>query len=389
MLRAVCLAMTMLVLPLESVSAEAPPDPGANAALKYWQAFSTLPRFTETEQKKLGESLTRPLDEHAQQLVTKAAYSLRMMHHGAALPRCDWGVGYEEEGLSVLCPHGEAARVLSSLACLRARLRFKEGKSAEALSDIVAAMTLARHVSRDGPFFMVLHGYAIEHRMIETLALHLPKLDAKRIKDLKRRLDALPLGGRPATGMKFEEEFALDWFVRYVKEAKDKDSLLALLTRALDTPEKGRAFLAECGGSAEGVLKFAEETRRSYARMAKKLDLPPDQVATEFEREEMKQAGNPVFKIIFPALVKVRLQQARIDVRRALLSAALAVQVGGRDALRNHPDPMVGGPFDYGAFEGGFELRSTWKLDDSFRSKWKLDERIVHPLTLTVGRRGN
>src|SRR5690348_15683673 len=51
MLRAVCLAMSVLVLPLELATAEAPPDAGANAALKYWQAFATLPRFTDNEQK--------------------------------------------------------------------------------------------------------------------------------------------------------------------------------------------------------------------------------------------------------------------------------------------------------------------------------------------------
>jgi hypothetical protein len=362
---------------LDLATAEAPPDTSANAALKYWQAFATLPRFTDEEQKKkLAESLSKPLDAQARQMVARAAYSLRMLRYGAALPRCDWGIAYEDEGLSVLCPHGDAARVLCNLACLSARIHFEEDRDAEAIGDLIAAMTLGRHISRDGPFFMLLHGYAIEHRAIETLALYLPKLDAKRIENLKMRLDALPTGGRPATAIKFEEIFALDWFVRHVRATKDKDSLLALLNRALDTPEKARAFLAECGGNAEGVLQCAEETRRAYALMAKKLDLPPDQVAKEFEREEKKLAGNPVFKILFPALLKVRLRQARVDVRRALLSAALAVRLNGRDALKNHPDPVVGGPFDYEAFEGGFELRS------------KLKEGDDKPVTLTVGRRG-
>jgi hypothetical protein len=369
--------MTVFVLPLGLATADAPSNPDTNAALKYWQAFATLPRFTDAEQKnKLAVSLSKPLDAQARQMVTRAAYSLRMLHYGATLPRCDWGIAYEDEGLSVLCPHSDAARVLANLACLSARVHFEEDRDAEALDDLVAAMTLGRHISRDGPFFMLLTGFAIEHRTIETLAQYMPKLDAKRIENLKRRLDALPAGGRPATAMKFEEVFALDWFVRKVRETKDQDSLLALLTRALDTPEKGRAFLAECGGTTEGVLQFAEETRRSYALMAKKLDLPPDQVAKEFERERKKQAGNPVFRIIFPALVKVRSRQAVIDVRRALMSAALAIRLKGHDALKNHPDPVVGGSIAYEAFDGGFELRS--KLKDG-------DDR---PVTLTVGRRG-
>src|SRR5436190_16580431 len=96
----------------------------------------------------------------------------------------------------------------------------------------------------------------------------------------------------------------------------------------------------------------------------------------EMERETTRQAGNPVFKIFFPALVNVRRAQARTDVRRALLSAALAVRVDGRDTLKNHPDPVAGGSFEYVAFEGGFELQS------------KLMGRDDKPVTLTVGRRG-
>jgi hypothetical protein len=122
--------------------------------------------------------------------------------------------------------------------------------------------------------------------------------------------------------------------------------------------------------------------------MAKKLDLPLDQFEKEWDREVKKQAGNQVFNWVFPALHKVRLAQLRADVRRALLSAAFAVQLDGRDALKNHSDPVVGGPFDYVAFEGGFELRSKWKLDDKLRSKWKLDEQFAKPLALTVGQRG-
>jgi hypothetical protein len=387
-MRALCMAMTILILLLGEASAGAP-DLGANAALKYWQAFATLPRFTEAEQKKLNAGgHTMPLDADARKIVTRAAYALRMLHHGAALPHCDWGIDWKE-GIEVRLPHNDAARTLSSLACLRARLRFEAGRNREGIEDLVAALTLGRHASRDGVFVMVLVGYAIEHRVIETLARYLPKLDASTIKDLKKRLGALPPGGSPATGMRYEEKAFLDWFVRKVKEAKDRDSLLAFLSRIDDSTEKGRAFLEECGGTAKGVLKCADQTRASYARMAKKLELPLDQFVKEDEREVKKQARNPVFRTLFPALNKVRLLQMRADVRRALLSAALAVQLDGPAALKKHPDPVVGGSFEYVAFQGGFELRSKWKLDDKLRAKWKLTKPLDQPVALTVGRRRN
>jgi hypothetical protein len=385
MSRALCLAMTLFVFPLGSASADAPPDLAANAALKYWQAFAQLPKFTDAEQSRLNaEFLTMPLDAQAREWVTRADYALRMLYQGTALPRCDWAIGWKEEGIEALLPQLGAARVLSSLACLRARLRFEEGRKAEAIQDILAALTLGRQASLDGSLIGVLVGYNIEARMSEALALYLPGLNAETIKDLKKRLDALPPGGRPATAMRVCEENTLDWCIRKVKAAKDKEGILAFLSplcgasrdSAENRREKGLAFLKECGGTADSVVKAFEQTRASYELVAKKLDLPPDQFVKHFEQHEMKQAGNPVFKLLFPAIVKVRWAQARADVRRALLVAALAVQLDGRDALKDYPDPVIGGSFEYVAFEGGFELRSKLK---------QADDKLV---ALTVGPRG-
>jgi hypothetical protein len=334
----------------------------------------------------MSEHLTMPLDAPAREIVSKAEYALRMMHHAMALPRCDWGIDWEADGIEVLLPQMGAARVLSSLACLRARMRFEEGRRAEALDDIVAATRMGRQVSRDGSLIGVLVGYSIEGRMYDAVALYLPKLDPGTIKDLKTRLDALPEGGNPATGLRACEEKTLDWFMHKVKSAKDKESLVAVLTPfavlaarpegiAGARAEGGSALLEKCGGTATGVLEFAEAARSSYALMAEKIRLPLAQFEEEFERETARQAGNPVFKLFFPAVAKVRQSQARAEVRRALLSAAFSVQLDGSDALKTHPDPVAGGPFEHTRFSGGFELRSKFGQD-------------AHPLSLTVGRRG-
>jgi hypothetical protein len=380
--RALALTMTILVLPLGRATAEAPPDRGANAALKYWQAFATLPQLSHAEQNKLNaECLSMPLDAHARGLVSQADYALRMMGRGAAVRGCDWGVSWED-GVYVRLPQAQAARALSALACLRARLRFAEGRYAEAGDDVVAAMTLGRHVSQGASFIMVLVGYSIENRMSEALAAHLPQLNAGTVKGLQARLAALPPFGGQAAALRTCEEETLDWFVREVKMAKDEEALLAFLRplfkvadEGRDSPEKATAFLKECGGTAAGVLRYAAQTRPYYESLAKKLDLPPEQFEKEFEREAKRQAGNPVFKLFFPALPQCRWAEARADVRRALLSAAVAVRLDGEGALKKHPDPVGGGPFEYVPFEGGFELRSKWKRDPK-------------PLTLTVGRRG-
>jgi hypothetical protein len=380
MFRALCLATMVVLLPPNAGFADAKLDSDGNAALKYWQAFATLPTFNDAENKKLAEVMTTPLDDLARKIVTDADYSLRMMHYGAMQPRCDWGVGHEE-GIFTRLPQANAARVLASLACLRARMRIEAGQSALAIDDIVSGIALGRHCSLTGTNLMLLVGYAIEHRMIDVLALELLKLDTKLIPDLERRLAALPAGMTLAEATASEQRSFLDWFVRTVKKANDKESLLAALAFVDNEPEgkprspgeKSRAFVEECGGTVEGVLRYSEETRASYGQVRQMLSLPLNQFEKEFEIEAKKRAGNPVFKVFFPAIVKVRRAKARMDVRQAMLSTALGVRQNGLDALKNHADPVVGGPFDYHQFDGGFELRS------------KFMERDDKPVTLTIG----
>jgi hypothetical protein len=382
MLRAVVLLTTVLAVPVASRAASvAADDLGENAALKYWQAFATLPRLSGAEgQKLIAECLTMPLDAHARQVVTSSEHALALLHQGASLRNCDWGISYEE-GYYTRVPHGPAARVLCSVACLRARIRFQEGKKAQAIDDIVAAMTLARHVTQDGTLVVVLLGSSIEPSITETLARHLPTLDASMIKDLITRIHALPPGGSPAKAMKSEQR-DMDWFVRQVQSAKDLDQLLSLLSlvaasegQGPQRQEQARALLKECGGTAEGVAKALDEIRPCFDQMAKMLELPLDQFDNECKREESKRAGNPLFNKLFGSFPKIRRSQARTEVRRALLEAALAVQLDGPDGLKKVPDPVSSGPFEYVAFDGGFELRS------------KLAQSDGKPVTLTVGRR--
>jgi len=235
----------------------------------------------------------------------------------------------------------------------------------------------------------VLVGYSLEHRVIETLAASLPKLDSATVTDLRRRLDALPAGGSLAVAMKLEERFTVDWFAREVKDANDKGGLLAFLDKLCDGPPKGRAFLEGCGGDLGGLIRHAEQTRPCYQQMATKLDLPADQFQSEFDRESKKYAGNPVFTELFPDLPKVAWASSRARVRRALLGAALAVRLDGPAVLKDHPDPIVGGPFDYVPLDGGFELRSKLKINEKLPDKWRWDEAFNQPLVLTVrsGRR--
>lgn len=395
MLRAFCLASTMIILCTGYASADVDADLGANAALKYWQAFAQLPKLSDEESQKLyAECLTMPLDAHARDLAEESAYALEMLHYGAALPRCNWGVDHEP-GFWTRLPQAHASQALTAIAVLRARLRFEDGQAADAATDLIDCLTLARQVSVNGVSIIVLVGYNIEARSSQALAAGLPKLNATQLKNLQTRLKTLPASGSPAKALPFEEKSFEISFLRPVKETKDKEDLVTLLRHvlALATEGKGsgsleqaRAFLEGCGGTAEGVLEKAAEMKASYVRMAAALNRSMEEFVEVWEREGKLQANNPVFKVFVSRLPIMRWKQSEAEVRRALLLAAVAVQLEGRDALRSVPDPVVGGPFEYAAFEGGFELRSKLELSEQMHSKLKLNE-AAKPLTLTVGER--
>ena len=376
MVRSASLLLALALLGAAVPADKPDADLGANAALKYWQAFSTLPKMEEKTPP--ADVASMPLDDKAKALAASANYSLEQMHYGAALPRCVWAASLDEDGIRTLLPHLPAARNLAALAVLRMRLRFADDKSAEALDDAVDALTLGRHASRDGTLIGLLVNIAIDQLVTDALAADLPKLDVAALKKLAARLDALPPAATVAECLRIGEERAgLDWFIRQVKEAKDKDHLLDLLKEVTGNGSRDEAkkFLDACGGDAEGVLKYAEQSRPLYQLAAEKMALTPDEFDKVWGPKELEVAkDNPVFKLLFPAVAHVRRAEARYQVRQALRKAALAILIDGPDAAKAQRDPCGDGPFEYVPFDGGFELRSKFKAQDK-------------QVSLTVGRR--
>jgi hypothetical protein len=382
MVRRLCLLVTAIAFSGSGL-ARADGDLGTNAALKYWQAFATLPKLTDGEEKAVvREANTMPLDAHVQELVKSAAYSLRLMHVGATVRPCDWSIVWKQEGSGTLLPQLSAARVLSALAVLRARISFDDGSAQAAVDDCVAALALARQVSLDGSLIGLVTGYGIEAHVSEALASGLPKLDAKALEELKGRLTALPSGSRPALAMMDAELNYVDWLASKAKATSDAAELQKLIIDQGLVPEtkeergigKARALVEACGGTPAGFVQRLDEMRNAFATVAKLLDLPLGKAEREIDLATKSLQANPVFEYTFPSALPCRRAQARTDVRRALLIAAVEIQLKGRDALKEHLDPVMGVPFEMTPFDGGFELSSTWV------------QKPV-PISLTVGKR--
>ncbi len=394
MLRAVCLFLAAAGFFQPVAFADAGSDLGNNAALIYWQAFAQLPKLPEAELEKINrDCLTMPIDDHARELVARADYALQMMHYGAAQAQCDWGIAYEA-GIGTRLPQAQASRELSALACLRARIRFAEGRNTEALGDLVDCMMLARQISVKSVSIMVLVGYSLEARASQVLAAGMSGLSPEQLKNLQKRLDTLPPGGSPVNALPFEEKsFEISVF-RPIQKVNDKEELLKLLSQVFINEghgsgdrEKASKFLEECGGNSAGILAKARDFHESYSKMEQMVRLPMDRCMEAWEQEVKLQANNPIFKAFAGLVPVLRWRQLQAETRMALLAAAIAVKVDGKDALKNRKDPLNGEPLEYVPFEGGFEVRATKGLSKDLITRLKLNETAAQPLTLTVGKR--
>ena len=71
--------------------------------------------------------------------------------------------------------------------------------------------------------------------------------------------------------------------------------------------------------------------------------------------------------------MKAAASERRNLTQRTLFRAAINVVQGGPEKVKETMDPFGDGPFEYRAFDGGFELKSKFKYKDQ-------------QFTLTVGR---
>ncbi len=271
-----------LVVPLVGLalcapaSAQPTPRGDANAAMKYWQAFGLMPTLTKDQEKVLHEWEKTPLDAAAQKLIDQGKNSLKYLHRGAKLARCDWSLDYED-GVNLLLPHAGKARALAQLAALRARSEFEKGDAKAGVADVVAMLHLARHVQTDPILIDQLVGYAIEAIAAQAAAPYLPGAkDA--LGDLTTTVDGLPARTPLARSLELENDSFVGWMIRELKatEKAKPGSWQTLWKEVLGASGDGvKSEAATSVQSYDEALKLTEGLIPMYAELAKLTELPP------------------------------------------------------------------------------------------------------------------
>jgi hypothetical protein len=350
-----------------SVPAQPAAAPDQNAALRYWHAFDALGKVEPELTDYLDPEKLKPLDDATRKLLDERKTSLLYLRRGAAMPYCEWGL-HLEDGPALLLPHLQESRDLARLACLSMRRHFEEGRPAEAVEDLMAVLTLARHLGADHTIIAMLVQFVIESVAYQTAGPYLNHLDAKEMQALSARIDKLPPSATLRRSIELENEHMVGWLIKRIKEKMKPADIVDIVAGQDKT--SAQALLQAVG--EQGAIKQLEGLQKDYDALAKALALPRAEQPAKVEELRKKMEANPFGKLLMPAIGKVQAAEDKILVRRTLFKAALAIAESGPDAARRIKDPAGDGPFEVQKLERGYELRS--KLTDKDR-----------PISLRVG----
>jgi hypothetical protein len=359
-------------------------DFAPNAALKYWQAFSTMPKMENQLERKLKDACDEdrfgdPIDPELAKLINQSEYSLRMLHRGAEIHACDWGIDMRSDGAETILPHFQKTRWLAKLSLARARYYFEQNDRERGIADVLAAMTIARHIIDDGTLIGLMVGYSIETNAVKVLAAYLPTLGSEVLKDASIRFSQLPPLMPPESAFESEKLF-LEWAVEQTE--KQGEDRLQAFCETLATSKDQAAELRTAGGDQQQFVRYLKSLRPLYDEGTRLLASP----RREFRRREKELADrikeNPIAKFVFPDVEAIYHANAIHSCHQLLLAAAIDIQINGKSRLQAHQDPYGDGPF---------ELVSIANAKDSvgglsYRLRSSLKQKGGGTIQLTVGR---
>lgn len=158
----------------------------ANAALRYWSAFSQVQDayLNDPDAKQLNAILdgTAPYDDAKyKDLLEKNKLALEIMARGTSLPNCDWGLDYGL-GDDIPVEYNRKALVLGRLNALYAFHLFLAGDNDGGVSTLVAGLRFSHDVGNGGSLFatLIAQNLLIAHLRAVDGALHIARLSASQ-----------------------------------------------------------------------------------------------------------------------------------------------------------------------------------------------------------------
>jgi hypothetical protein len=360
---------------------EAKSELGANAAMKYWQAFALLPALNKDQEKLVQDWKTVPIDAAALKLIDESQGSREYLLRGAKLQHCDWSLDYDD-GIFLRLPYLPKSLLLARLTALHARYEFSQGHWASGWEDVSAIQKLASDVAREPIMIEQLVGYAITTAAIDAAAPYLPDLKSALPPNAAAALAVMPAEPTIAQLLLKEKQVGPVWLLDRLKAAEGrqpgswrkvwKETFDAALAGSEGEAGANREVIQSVK-SFEQATKWFDELLPLYDELIKLSALPWREFDARYpEFVKKAKATNPLAETFYPNLDKFLDSQRRHQTQLALFQAALSIVQGGPNKLGDTKDPYGEGPFEYRALDKGFELKSKLLVKGQ-------------PLTLTVG----
>lgn len=360
-----------------SAAVQTPADPGANAALDYWQAVHFESMLDGQQRKILDDFDTVPLDDAAVKAVEAAGFAIKFTRVGAGQPLCNWGHPLEQDGFTALLPHLRATEGLLRMMLLKARLDIRDGKPQAAAEDWATALALSRHVSSDGLMISFLIGYRLDAMAIDSAAADLIHLDKPALNRLADSLEKLRPRPTLATAVRVEQQTGQRWLIEQLHRNQDphwRTTLAATLCNG--NPKDPNAAILANFATPQSLSQKLQELDPLVDQLEQAAAIPYDQFTRIWPALHERLNANPTAEIVMiNDFGRVRRAEAMAQVSLAMFKTAVDVLRGGPQRLNAHPDPFGTGPFTYVPTGDGFELSS------------KLLDKQGLPITLMVGTR--
>ena len=369
------------------VSADSATRTDINPALLYWQAFAVLPDYTSQSYLFTNEWRGRALDEQFTALIQPYDTRFKLLEQAAAQKTaCDWGYDLSQ-GPELLLPGLAKVKQIAQAARLRARWHLENGRPEAARDELLAAFALARQTSRGGVLIGSLVQIASENILLSGIAENWFRFTPETLKQLLDGLDSGPARGLVAECIPAERTSFRDWLIRKVEgfqaasgsEAEALEKTRVLLHSFMDqgespsgpdapTPE---SILESAGNTTAGLLERLREMAALYDEADALMKAPYAEFVPGIKAFNEKVAHHPnqLVRVFFPAFEKCRIKEFTIEVRLAMLRAAVAYRLSGATGLASVPDPVAQAPFGFRRFvfngaDRGFELRSKTALHE-------------------------
>lgn len=201
-----------------------------NAALIYWQAFTVLPELSDANPFRDLTVADVESEIEVRYMIHKSRHALSLLHRAASMDRAVWNID-RHRPFNTRVPFVGAARRLSRIALLRAKVDASAGRHDEASDDALAVMRMGGHLTASPFQSLQSIGHRTTRLATHALGRMLHRLDDPALRKVADAIDRMPEGA-PIAAIFDHRIAALEALAEAIANTEDNVEALRSVFRA-------------------------------------------------------------------------------------------------------------------------------------------------------------